>query len=392
MLAVLVVGAGLALGAPAGAVAPPPPKRFDVSVSRPSSVWSQAVKLSVALTPKGGGVPRGGTVTFLADGVPVGSAVATTRSTSITTTTLPPGEHAIGADYSGDGMIRPSSAGTTQITIAPAPTAMSVGGDGFVAGGQPVTIKAAVRTLAPAVTSRRPTGTVTFTTACGSGRVAVNANGVATWRRILCPGERAVSVVYDGTDRHASTGPTAIVVQVGDTTGTSAVDQVNVGGQLDFLEVENNADQHTSYAQIFTAGVTGEVDAVDVPSYWYRTGGTAPGPLTASIQTVDADGIPTGTVVAIGSQDISSQDEGLGGDGHIAVDPRAIVRAGTRYALVVETAAQAEGQLGGWGVFATRGDAYPQPLLVRNGDDPWGQANALADLSFRTYVIPATPV
>src|SRR5687767_6341270 len=97
VLAVLVVVGGLAVVAPAGAVAPPAPKVFGLAVSPATAVWSQAVKLSLTITPKGGGAPRGGTVTFLSDGVPIGTAVATTRVTSLKTTTLPPGEHAITA-------------------------------------------------------------------------------------------------------------------------------------------------------------------------------------------------------------------------------------------------------------------------------------------------------
>ena len=74
VLAVVVTVAALGLTAgSSGAVAPPKAKAFTVSSAPTASVWSQAVRLQASITPKGGGVPKGGTVTFLATGAPVGT-------------------------------------------------------------------------------------------------------------------------------------------------------------------------------------------------------------------------------------------------------------------------------------------------------------------------------
>jgi len=388
VLAVFVVVGGLAVVAPVGAVVAPPPKVFTLTASRSSAVYSQAVKLSLTITPKGGGAPKGGTVTFKVDGVPLGTATATTRITNLTTTTIPPGTHALTAEYSGDAVTGPRVSAAVPITVTPAATAMNVEGDGYVEEGEPIEIKASIRALAPALTSRRPTGKVSFLTSCGSGKVAVNANGVATWRPVLCPGEHAVRVVYDGTDRYAPTGPLSITVSVGPNTGTSAVDQANDGTSAGFLYVSHPVDSPILWAQVFTSGVTGEVDAVDLPEVsWYRSGGNAPGRLLVSIQTVDGDGVPTGEVRAEGSLDITGQTEGIAYDGHIALEPWGIVRAGTRYALVVDTEVQPAGDVGGWRLLATTGNQYPDPLLVRQYEDPW-DGDPLTDLVFRTWAIP----
>ncbi len=187
-LALTGVIAGLALVAPvapAGATPVKPAKAFVTTAAPVTSAWSQSVKLTAAITPRGGGAPRGGTVTFLSDGLPVGPAVATTRHTSITTSTLPPGTHTISATYSGDAVTAPStSVQTATITVAAAPTAITLR-----ATRNPVPyedraeIKAAVLAVAPAVPTRRPTGSVTFSVdGCISSTVNLNANGVATWR------------------------------------------------------------------------------------------------------------------------------------------------------------------------------------------------------------------
>ncbi|HEX7131535.1 MAG TPA: Ig-like domain-containing protein [Iamia sp.] len=388
VLAVLVVVGGLAVVAPAGAVAPPAPKVFTLTASRSSAVYSQAVKLSLTITPKGGGAPRGGTVTFNVDGVPIGTATATTRITNLTTTTIPPGTHALTADYAGDPVTAPSTSTSVPITVTPAPTAMNVEGDGYVPEGEPIVIKASIRSLAPALTSRRPNGRVSFMTSCRSGTVAVNANGVATWRPVLCPGEHSVRVTYDGTDRYAPTGPLSITVSIGDSVGVSAVDQANDGNPAGFVYVEHHVENLTVWGQIFTAGVTGELDAVELPDVsWYRSGGNAPGRLLISIQTVDGDGVPTGETLAEGSLDITVEDEGIGHAGRIALEPWGIVKAGTRYALVVDTEVQPEGEFGGWRLEVTTGNQFADPLLVRQNEDPWA-SDDFTDLVFRTWVIP----
>ena len=78
--------------------------------------YGQSESFTAVVTPAGVGWPTPtGTVTFLVDGVPLGTAVTLSPSggsgsaTSINTTNIPAGNHTITANYSGDGNFTPTS-------------------------------------------------------------------------------------------------------------------------------------------------------------------------------------------------------------------------------------------------------------------------------------------
>jgi len=395
MLAVLVAVAGFGLAAaPSGAVVPtgPKAKAFTIAAAPASSVWSQTVKLTAALTPKGGGVPKGGTITFLADGNPIGSATATTRNTVLTTSTLPPGDHAITASYSGDVGIAPgSTTNSVPVTIGAAATAITVAPtQDPVPYEDPAEIKAVVRAVAPAVPTRRPTGTVTFTSSgCITGTVNVNSNGVATWRPWLCPGHHEITAVYNGSDKHAASTEPAVsevtVLEPADEDGEN-LDQVNDADPAGFLGISDDSVTSSSYAQAITPSRTGRIYAVDIIGLWISETETPPGPLLLSVQTLDEDGNPTGTILGSGSLDPSLADEGVGGEYHVELDDVADVEGGIEYGLVLEVAPQAPDAYGIWLVFISGENSYPGAMRARS-EGVWGDpAEPDADLMFRTHL------
>lgn len=394
VLALLVTVAGLALvapAAPAGA-APAKPKAFVATVAPTTSVLSQAVRLTAAITPKGGGRPKGGTVTFLADGVPVGTATATTRNTTITTSTLPPGTHVISAQHSGDAVTAPSTSTTTATTtVVAAETTIALRAtEDPVPYDERAEIKATVTPLVPASVSRRPTGSVTFSVdGCAAATVPVNSNGVATWRPWLCSGTRSITATYEGSERHAaSTSASPLVIEVEDPVGPDDedLDQVNEGDPGDLVTISNDGEISSSYAQTFRAGRTGLLYAVDLAAAWTSETDTAPGPLEVTIQTVGEDGEPTGDVQGYG-QLVAPEEQG-DPIHHIDLDVAAGVAEGQTYAIVLETGPQTPEAFGIWLAFLSTDDAYVpgEVLELQDGGAWFPHPVPGVDVMFRTHV------
>lgn len=385
---VALAAGAVALPASAGAVpAPRQAKAITLTASPAGSVWSQAVKLTASITPRGGGAPQGGTVTFVVGDSELGTAVATTRNTTLTTTSLPPGQHSLTVTYSGDARTAPGSSETVPVTVAPAPTALALAPtQARVLPGRLAEVKATVRAVAPASPGRRPTGTVSFTSSCRKGTVAVNANGVATWRAPLCPGapgNRTIRATYTGSDRHAPSAQASTTVRMVFPTQ----DQGTTGDLGPDVPVESHGPTVSRYAQTFQAGRTGLLSDVSFGMWWEATGGAAPGPLRVTVQPVDGAGRPTGTVLGGGTVTTSAIAEGSTWFHTLALAQAPAITSGTRYALVFETDAQPEGAYGRWHLWTTQGDVYAQPL---HRDEGAGWSPQTHDVAFTTFV--HTPV
>ncbi|HEV7722916.1 MAG TPA: Ig-like domain-containing protein [Iamia sp.] len=200
---VVVAGVGLA-GAPASA-APLPPKQMVMRVRPGSPVYSQVTELAVTIKRTPTGAPRGGTVTFFVDDVAVGTVSDVRQFVSVLkTTSLTPGPHTVRTEYGGDATTAPGVSNTVAVTVSRADTATSLTSVvNPVHSGDPAELRAVVRAVAPATTSRRPTGTVTFVAGARRATVAVNANGVAVWRPVLPDGSYTVEATYTGSELHA---------------------------------------------------------------------------------------------------------------------------------------------------------------------------------------------
>jgi hypothetical protein len=143
-------------------------------------------------------------------------------------------------------------------------------------------------------------------------------------------------------------------------------------------------------AQIFTAGLTGGLDRVDLP-IGYEPGCQPSGPLIVQIRTV-ANGVPSATVLTSGSLASSQVDNEVGATTDfvsLAFASPAPVGAGSAYAIVL--VAPAAGNCGGplayyeWQLSPS--DTYPTGAAFFSGNGgatwpPFGNT----DGAFRTYV------
>ncbi len=290
MLAVL----GVALPAAPASASTAPPKAIVLSATPTTTVWSQATKLSLSLTPKGGGQPKGGTLTFKAGETVLGTAVATKRITTFSTTALPVGENTITAEYSGDGATRAATSNSVVVTVAPANTTTTlVATTPSVEPGTKAELKATVRTKAPASATNRPTGTVTFTRGTTSATVAVNATGVATWRPTLPEGVHEITATYNGAGTFA-TSTSAVVTQTVAEAGPPYVGEPDAG----LAQGDGQISTAGTMAQTFTATRTGLLKKVDIAINTldkdftlaiYATDGTFPVGEALSTQTIAAE-------------------------------------------------------------------------------------------------------
>ncbi len=383
VVAVLAVVAGTGAPAPVpGGAAPAKPKAIVVAVSPASAVWSQPVRITVSITPKGGGVPRGGTVTFLDGDAPIGTATATTRITGFTTSALGVGPHSIRARYEGDAVTAPGTSAPTTVTVGPAPTTVALTtAPGAVVVGEPAELRAVVQAAEPASPLRRPTGTVTFTRGTARATVRVNANGVATWRPRLPAGTHTVTATYDGSATHASSTSGPVEQEV----AAHAVDQVSEGEQADETWVHDSSTDPAEHriGHVFTAGRSGALDAVDLR---VRSVGTPAGPMVLTIRTV-ADGRPTDTVLGTGTLDPAVVAAAPAGWLQVPLSTPAPVTAGTEYAIVIEHETYLATTSSTWMFGAARGTSHPGHHVYRYGTEEWIRTPGW-DLLFRTWVAP----
>jgi hypothetical protein len=143
-----------------------------------------------------------------------------------------------------------------------------------------------------------------------------------------------------------------------------------------------------SGAQTFTAGLSGELDRVDLPLVKPIQ---SVGPLTVEIRDVIASGAPGSAVLA--RAEVPATDVPTGGNQAIAFvevefDPPATVAAGSRYAIVAYTGGSNAIR---WGIdFAGPyggGSAFRSMASPPSTWFPFDPATA--DFAFKTYVAPA---
>jgi hypothetical protein len=182
----------------------------------------------------------------------------------------------------------------------------------------------------------------------------------------------------------------ALVLGISGSASAGTLDQ-HQDNQTNAPALFGNADGPQSLAQTFTAGITGQLDQLDLmleklgnpPSpitvEIRRTSAGAPGPLSAVLATA---GVPTssvGTSLAFVS---------------VPITPAVPVSAGTQYAIV----AYDDGEIGNaasWGEVTT-GNPYAQGAGFGDftsfpPDDDWIDPGVGSDRAFKTYVVPTPP-
>jgi hypothetical protein len=175
-------------------------------------VFGQVVTFTVLVThgPLGSGTPAG-TVTFLDGTKSIGSMTLNSAGrASFTTASLSRGNHAINANYSGDGNFLASTyTNFGETVLKDATTATVTANANPAVVGTTVTFTATLQASSPGAGT--PTGTVTFldiTTTLGTG--TLNAAGKATFTTsALALGTHAISVSYAGDNNFlAGASPT----------------------------------------------------------------------------------------------------------------------------------------------------------------------------------------
>lgn len=176
------------------------PSATTVTTSSSSSALNQAVTFTATVGSIYAPVPNGETVTFYANGTPIGTGTTAGEVAMFSTSTLSAGTHGIKATYSGDSNFKPSlglvkqivepSPSSTSMTSAPNPSRL----------GQSVQLTAKVTSGAPGGAS----GLVTFsdgTTVIAT--VALNA-GTAVVRTAKLPvGTNSLTATYHGNSQSA---------------------------------------------------------------------------------------------------------------------------------------------------------------------------------------------
>jgi sugar lactone lactonase YvrE len=156
-----------------------------------------------------GGLPTG-SVSFLSDGAPLGTAnLDATGTATFTTSGLAAGSHAIVASYSGDANDLPSASASITETVGKIATVTDLGTSSTTGANPQVILVAAVL----GSSGPTPTGTVTFTT--GStvlGISTLDSSGVATLTPELSSGVYSIVAAYSGDAQHSPSTSQAIQV------------------------------------------------------------------------------------------------------------------------------------------------------------------------------------
>ena len=176
------------------------PTATTVTTSRNSSALNQPVTFTATVGSIYAPVPNGETVTFHANGTPIGTGTTAGGAAMFSTSTLSAGTHGINAAYPGDSNFKPSlgsvkqivetSQSSTSMTSTPNPSTL----------GQSVQLTAKVTSAAPGGAA----GLVTFsngTTVIAT--VSLNA-GTASVRTAKLPvGTNSLTATYHGNSQSA---------------------------------------------------------------------------------------------------------------------------------------------------------------------------------------------
>ena len=176
----------------------------------------------------------------------------------------------------------------------------------------------------------------------------------------------------------------ALIPAAGASAGT--LDQQQTLNTFGGLQV----DSSHSKAQTFTAGLTGQLDQVDLA----LSGMSVTTPLTVQIRDGSATA-PGDTVLASASvptSAVTSSESFV----PITIASPASVTAGTQYSIVALNDSPA---ISGWFWYAGKTDtasAYERGRLYSSpngppGTGPWFEGNTMADFEFKTYVAPPPP-
>lgn len=269
-----------------------------VAANPGTSVYGSAVTLSatVTATSPGAGTPTG-TVTFEANGNPVGTpATLTNGAASESVTVLPGGSDSITASYSGDSNFAASTATEQKplsFTVTPAATSVAVKSSANPAVyGQPVVFTATVSTSASGAGT--PEGQVQFyVSGSAVGSPVTLSGGVASTPGLstLAAGSDTVTASYTGDSDFAASSAaggsgvvTETVNQAPAKVTVSGPAQVSAGQPATFQVTVSGGDPPTG-AVVFTAGSTnlGSAPLNSAGQASFTTTALPPGNVTVAV-------------------------------------------------------------------------------------------------------------
>jgi hypothetical protein len=175
-----------------------------------TSTFGQTITLTAAVMPTTGSGTATGTVTFK-DGTSVlGSATLSSGKATLTTALLTAGSHTLSVVFSGNPALAGSTSAALTQTVKSATTTASLTLSANPAVfGQPITLTARVRAVAPG--AGVPSGTITFkdgTTVLGT---ATLSNGVAVYQTAaLAVGKHSLSAGYSGDGNFTGSSAAAV--------------------------------------------------------------------------------------------------------------------------------------------------------------------------------------
>ena len=248
--------------------------RTDATVSSsPSSLpVGQQATLTATLT----GANPTGSVIFLVDLVPLGSAPLSGGTATFVATFNIGGPHVVTVSYPGDSNNLPLPNIYLPITVTVAPAASTTT---LTTSLNPTTTQQPL-VLTAVVTGANPTGTVTFKDGASTLGTGTLSGGVATYSTgYLTAGSHSLTASYPGDASNLASASIAFVesVTAGGTTLSASPSRVNVGARVDLLAiVPSSATGRVTFKD--GATTLGSVD-LTYPSNWAQltTSFTAPG-------------------------------------------------------------------------------------------------------------------
>lgn len=190
--------------APVAVTVTPTPDTLRLSVSNVAPTHGDTLTLTATVAP----ADATGSVTFLADGVSIGSGTVSGGVVTMTTSTLGGGSHALTATYSGDAIYAAATTSAINVTVAKEATSIILRSSGSALADEPVGLSA---TISPAAA----TGTVAFSVDGGSPWTATVSNGSATtYVPGLAAGQHSIVATYsgDGDRLGATSAPVSVTV------------------------------------------------------------------------------------------------------------------------------------------------------------------------------------
>lgn len=280
------------------------PTTVSISSSTSAVAIGGAVQFSAQVTPTDptGPVPTG-TVSFVANGNVIATAVLNGQGiATLTTTALPAGIDTVVADYSGDGTYAPAVSSSinvdvgTNITRSPTSVVLTTSST-TVAPGQSVTLTATATS-----TAGTPQGIVSFLQGTATIGAATLSNGIATFTTAaLSAGVDSFQAVFNGGGLFAPGASNTISVSIG-----AAPPSANVA-TISSSALYAVVNQPVTFTVVVTPVNSGQAAPAGVVTF--LDAGNAIGTAT-----LDATGTATLTVssLAVGSHNIIANYSGNG--------------------------------------------------------------------------------